>query len=168
ADLHKYGYTAKGASTLFFRDEAAFRHMRYAFDNWPRGQYMTNTLVGTRAGGAIAAAWAVMNYLGKEGYLRVTQRILDTRQAFEDGLTGLGMTIWGRPELPIFAWGSESRDIGAIGRALGQRGWLVGYLNEPPGIHLMLNMTHEAVINQYLADVAAVLEEIRQAPAAQG
>jgi sphinganine-1-phosphate aldolase len=160
ADLHKYGYTAKGASTLFFRDEAAFRYMRYAFDNWPRGQYMTNTLVGTRAGGAIAAAWAVMNYLGQDGYLRVTQRLLDTRQAFEDGLTKLGMSIWGRPELSIFAWGSATCDIGAIGQGLSRRGWLVGYLNEPKGIHLMLNMTHEAVVDQYLADVAAALEEL--------
>lgn len=167
ADLHKYGYTAKGASTLFFRDEASFGHMRYAFDNWPRGQYMTNTLVGTRAGGAIAAAWAVMNYLGQEGYLRVTQRLLDTRQAFEDGLTKLGMSIWGRPELSIFAWGSASHDIGAIGQGLSRRGWLVGYLNEPKGIHLMLNMTHEAVVDQYVADVAAVLEELGRAPAAQ-
>jgi len=52
ADLHKYGYTAKDASTLYFRDADGFAGMGWYFDNWPRGQYFTNTLVGTRAGGA--------------------------------------------------------------------------------------------------------------------
>ena len=51
-----------------------------------------------------------------------------------------------------------------IGQGLARRGWLVGYLNEPKGIHLMLNMTHEAVVDQYLGDVAAVLEELSGAP----
>ncbi len=158
ADLHKYGYTAKGASTLFFRDADAFGFMAYDFDNWPRGRYLTNTLVGTRAGGAIAAAWAVMNYLGEAGYLRVTERILATRRAYEDGLIRLGLKVWGRPELGILAYGSERHDIQAIGERLASKGWLVGYLTEPMGIHLMLNLTHEPVVDAYLADVAWAME----------
>lgn len=159
ADLHKYGYTAKGASTLFFADPEAFALMGYYFDDWPRGQYFTHTLVGTRAGGAIAAAWAVMNYLGHAGYLRVTERVLATRRAMQQGLDALGLPTLGRPELSIFAFGSPARDMGAIGRGLGARGWTVGYVKNPDGIHHMLNLTHEPVVGQYLGDVAAVLED---------
>jgi glutamate/tyrosine decarboxylase-like PLP-dependent enzyme len=159
ADLHKYGYTAKGASTLFFADPEAFALMGYYFDDWPRGQYFTHTLVGTRAGGAIAAAWAVMNYLGHAGYLRVTERVLATRRAMQQGLDALGLPTLGRPELSIFAFGSPERDMGAIGRGLGARGWTVGYVKNPDGIHHMLNLTHEPVVGQYLGDVAAVLED---------
>jgi glutamate/tyrosine decarboxylase-like PLP-dependent enzyme len=159
ADLHKYGYTAKGASTLFFADPESFALMGYYFDDWPRGQYFTHTLVGTRAGGAIAAAWAVMNYLGHEGYLRVTERVLATRRAMQQGLDTLGLPTLGRPELSIFAFGSPTRDMGAIGRGLGERGWTVGYVQQPAGIHHMLNLTHEPVVGQYLADVAAVLQD---------
>ncbi len=158
ADLHKYGYTAKGASTLFFADPEAFALMGYFFDNWPRGQYFTHTLVGTRAGGAIAAAWAVMNYLGKDGYLRVTQRVLATRRAMQTGLDALGLPTFGRPELSIFAFGSPSRDMAAVGKGMTARGWTVGYVNDPPGIHHMLNLTHEPVVGQYLSDMKAVLE----------
>jgi glutamate/tyrosine decarboxylase-like PLP-dependent enzyme len=159
ADLHKYGYTAKGASTLFFADPESFALMGYYFDDWPRGQYFTHTLVGTRAGGAIAAAWAVMNYLGHEGYLRVTERVLATRRAMQQGLDALGLPTLGRPELSIFAFGSPTRDMGAIGRGLTERGWTVGYVQQPAGIHHMLNLTHEPVVGQYLADVAAVLQD---------
>jgi len=159
ADLHKYGYAAKGASTLFFADAESFAGMSYYFDNWPRGQYMTNTLVGTRAGGAIAAAWAVMNYLGEEGYLRVTRRVLDTRKAYEAGVEALGFRTLGRPELSILAFGSSSHDIAAVGRAMVRRGWMTGHVKNPPGLHLMLNLTHEPVVGEYLADLAASVQE---------
>jgi glutamate/tyrosine decarboxylase-like PLP-dependent enzyme len=159
ADLHKYGYAAKGASTLFFADPESFSHMAWGFDNWPRGQYMTNTLVGTRAGGAIASAWAVMNYLGEEGYLRITERVLATRRAIEAGVQKLGMHTLGRPELSIVAYGSKAHDVGLVGQGLLARGWLTGYVKEPAGIHLMLNLTHEPVVGQYLDDLAAAIAE---------
>ena len=165
ADLHKYGYAAKGASTLFFADAASFAHMAWSFDDWPRGQYMTNTLVGTRAGGAIAAAWAVMNYLGEAGYLRITGRVLATRRALEAGLKPLGFHVLGRPELSILAFGSESHDIAAVGKAMTARGWLTGFVKEPAGIHQMLNLTHEPVVGRYLADLAESVDEAQRAGA---
>ena len=165
ADLHKYGYAAKGASTLFFADAASFAHMAWSFDGWPRGQYMTNTLVGTRAGGAIAAAWAVMNFLGEAGYLRITERVLATRRAYEAGVEALGFEVMGRPELSILAFGSPVHDIAAVGKAMTARGWLTGFVKEPAGIHLMLNLTHEPVVARYLADLAAAVEEAERSGA---
>ena len=159
ADLHKYGYAAKGASTVFFADEASYARMAWAFDDWPRGAYKTDTLVGTRAGGAIAAAWAVMRYLGVDGYLEKTRRVLATREAYERGVGSLGFRVLGRPELSILAYGSDTHDIAAVGRGLLARGWLTGYVKEPSGIHLMLNLTHEPVVDRYVADLAAAVEE---------
>ncbi len=160
ADLHKYGYAAKGASTVFFRDAESFAGTGWHFDNWPRGVYFTNTLVGTRAGGAIAAAWAVMNYLGEEGYRRVAQRVIHTRQVLQEGVAELGLKTFGDPRLSILAFGSPQRDIAALGKGLSERGWVVGYVTEPPGIHHMLNLTHEPVAERYLSDVADVLREL--------
>jgi sphinganine-1-phosphate aldolase len=164
ADLHKYGYTAKGASTVLYRDRESFAFQAYEFDDWPRGKYATQTLVGTRAGGAIAAAWAVMNYLGESGYMRITERVLATRRAIEDGVRGLGFEVWGKPELSILAYGSARDDIFAVADRLGDRGWFVGRLAEPRGIHLMLNLTHEPVVADYLADLAAARDQARTAP----
>jgi sphinganine-1-phosphate aldolase len=162
ADLHKYGYTAKGASTLFFRDAESFAGMGWYFDQWPRGQYFTNTLVGTRAGGAIAAAWAVMRYLGQSGYRRIAERVLATRQAYQDGAAALGLPTIGDPTLSIVAYGSPEHDIAGIGAGLARRGWVVGNVTEPAGFHHMLNLTHEPVVGQYLADLA---DAMREAPA---
>jgi glutamate/tyrosine decarboxylase-like PLP-dependent enzyme len=159
ADLHKYGYTAKGASTLFFRDADGFAHMGWYFDGWPRGQYFTNTLVGTRAGGAIAAAWAVMRYLGEDGYRRIARRVLDTREALQRGVAALGLQVYGDPRLSILSYGSPDVDIGAVGAGLGARGWVVGHVTDPPGLHHMLNLTHEPVVDRYLADLGEAMRE---------
>src|SRR5215510_11565000 len=67
-DLHKYGYASKGASTVFFRSGALRDYMTFDAGPWPLGRMVTPTLAGTRPGGAIAAAWAVMNFLGVDGY----------------------------------------------------------------------------------------------------
>ncbi len=163
ADLHKYGYAAKGASTLFFRDAASFAGMGWAFDNWPRGGYFTHTLVGTRAGGAIAAAWAVMQYLGVDGYKRITQRVLATRQAMSEGAATLGLPTFGDPQLCILAFGSPEHDIAAIGAGLHARGWVAGFSKEPPGIHHMLNLTHEPVLGRYLSDLSDAMDDVRKA-----
>jgi len=163
ADLHKYGYTAKGASAVLYRDPAAFSYQKYEFSNWPRGLYATQTLVGTRPGGAIAAAWAVMNYLGAEGYCDRTRRILAVRARLQEGVERLGLEVWGRPQLCIMSYGSRTFDIFAIAERLAQRGWFVGRLVDPPGIHLMLNLTHEQAVEEYLADLAWATEAVASA-----
>ena len=163
ADCHKYGFAAKGASAVMFRDPDAWRHLAYRFENWPRGVYHTQTFVGTRPGGAIAAAWAVMRFLGEAGYLNVTQRILAVREAIERGVTGLGCRVVGRPQLGITAYTHESLDIFAIGDALGRRGWFVSRLAEPRGLHLMLNLLHEPVVERYLLDLEAAIAEVQTA-----
>ncbi len=170
ADLHKYGYTAKGASTVLYRDEAAFSYQKYEFSNWPRGLYSTQTLVGTRAGGAIAAAWAVMNYLGHEGYCDRTSRVLAVRARLEEGARKLGLEVWGRPQLSILSYGSRKFDIFAVAEHMTERGWFVGRLVDPPGIHLMLNLTHEPAVDAYLADLAWAVDVVassREVAAAQ-
>ena len=76
ADLHKFGYTAKGASAILSRDPDIFQYQVFDFGppKRPQGYYVTPTIAGSRPGGAVAAAWAVMRYLGEEGYLRPGRR----------------------------------------------------------------------------------------------
>ncbi len=72
-DLHKYGYTAKGASVIVHRSKELRRHQTFVTQNWLGGTYGSSGVLGTKSGGAMAAAWAVMNHLGEDGYLRLTR-----------------------------------------------------------------------------------------------
>lgn len=169
ADLHKYGFTAKGASTVLYVDEGRQLFQAYEFDRWPRGRYFTHNFTGTRPGGAIAAAWAVMNYLGEDGYLDINRRILATRERIRAGVEALGMQVWGEPAMGVFAYGGPEVDMFALGAELSKDGWLVGHLREPPGIHLMLTLAHEPIVDEYLAavgrGVAACATSVTRAPA---
>ena len=101
ADLHKSGYAAKGASVILYRDAEREAAGRYEFNDWPTGLYAVPTFVGTRPGGAIAAAWAVMHFLGAEGYRRIAAVVMEARERLVAGLERAGLHVWGKPDL----WG---------------------------------------------------------------
>lgn len=163
ADLHKSGYTAKGASVLLFRSADHQAAGRYEFDDWPTGLYRTDTFTGTRPGGAIAAAWAVMHHLGEAGYLRIARTVMDARARLETGLAaiGHGLRVWGEPELWAVGYGAEGSDILAVADEMTARGWSVGRIRQPPGIHLMITPVHAPIIDEYLVDLEASLAVAR-------
>jgi glutamate/tyrosine decarboxylase-like PLP-dependent enzyme len=161
ADLHKYGYAAKGASTVFHRSEEQWRHQIFSFDDWPAGGMTTPTLAGTRPGGAIASAWAVLNYLGVEGYREKARLVCETRAKLAGAIAAMdGMCVHGEPQLGLFAYGSTRVDPFAVWGRLVRRGWFSGLTTEPRGIHQMLSPAHAGVADEYLADLRAALAEV--------
>lgn len=164
ADLHKYGFTAKGASTILFRDGDLQKYQPFVSTGWAKGKYQTPNLCGTRPGGAIAAAWAVMTYLGEEGYLGIQDRIMKLRDRYIRGIEAIeGFGVYGAPHLGIVSFGSATVDAHAVADILAERGWYPSLLAEPKGIHLMLNLAHEPVVDEYLSDLRAAAERARHA-----
>ena len=103
-------------------------------------------------------------YFGSiKGYKRITQRVLATREAISEGAASLGLPTFGDPQLCILAYGSPEHDIAAIGAGLNARGWVAGFSKEPPGIHHMLNLTHEPVVGRYLSDLSDAMDDVRKA-----
>lgn len=165
ADLHKYGYCAKGASTVLFRSEELRAHMAFDTNDWPGGRMITPTLAGTRPGGAIAAAWAVMTYLGVEGYREKQGLVVATREKIEAGVKALGFEIIGRPQLGLMGYTHPDRDMFAIWGKLNERGWFTSVVTKPRGIHLMLSPKHAEVADTYLDDLAWATKQVRGANA---
>jgi sphinganine-1-phosphate aldolase len=163
ADLHKYGYCAKGASTVFFRTAALQAHMIFDMKDWPGGRMVTPTLAGTRPGGAISAAWAVMNFLGVEGYRAKQGAVTATRERIEVGVRALGFTVLGTPQLGLVAFSHPDVNNLAIWSKLRERGWFTNMTTEPMGLHLMLSPFHAEVADVYLTDLAWALGEVRGA-----
>lgn len=152
ADLHKYGFCAKGASTVLFRSAGLKKHMTFDFRDWPGGRMVTPTLAGTRPGGAIAAAWAVMNYLGVAGYRERHRQVTDARAVIEAGVRARGFEVVGAPQLGLIAYhGMPSAT--ALWAKMRERGWFTSTTSEPPGLHLMLSPVHLSVAQTYLDDL---------------
>lgn len=167
ADLHKYGYAAKGASTVLFRSAELYKHMPFDLACWSGAPMKTPTLAGTRPGGAISAAWAIMNYLGEGGYRRLQGRVCDTRQRMEDGVKALGFEVLGHPMLGLIAFRHPDHHAFAIYGEMYKRGWFTSATKEPPSLHLMLSPEHANYVDDYLRDLKASLDTVAGASAAK-
>ena len=89
ADIHKYGYTFKGASIVLYRSRELLQHQFFWYDDWPGGLYASGTTAGTRSAAPIAGAWAAINHLGVDGYLRLAQIVRDTSERFQAGINAI-------------------------------------------------------------------------------
>jgi sphinganine-1-phosphate aldolase len=158
-DLHKYGYASKGASTVFFRTEAMKEHMTFDAGPWPMGRMITPTLAGTRPGGAIAAAWAVMHFLGVEGYREKQRMVTQAREKVEAGVKRLGFRVLGHPQLGIVSFAHEKADVFALLAKLHHKGWITAANIDPKSLHLMLSPVHLKASDDYLRDLEAALSE---------
>ncbi|WP_088153489.1 pyridoxal phosphate-dependent decarboxylase family protein [Achromobacter xylosoxidans] len=165
ADIHKYGFAAKGASLILYRNEIFKQHQRFEFDDWPRGHYETDTFLGTRPASPVASAWAVLNYLGTEGYRGIAKIVADTRNRMIQGIEDIeGLEVL-RPhsELSFVLYRSRdpSVDINAVAQELDKKGWFVGVGVDPVAIHFMVNPVHQSIMERYLDDLRAAVKNVR-------
>lgn len=164
ADIHKHGMAPKGASLLLVADEADRAWHKFESRAWQRGPYAAYTTQGTRPGGAVAAAWATMNHLGEEGYLRCARLIMEAKAIMTAGIAAIpGLEILAPSDLGIFVWRAKdpTLDIGKVAAALDAEGWLVGRQQEPDGIHLHLNPIHREVAADYVEAVSRAVAAAR-------
>ena len=67
ADIHKYGYSSKGASVVVYKTAELRSYQYFAFSSWPGGLFGSPSMAGSRPGGMIAAAWTAMVAMGQTG-----------------------------------------------------------------------------------------------------
>jgi sphinganine-1-phosphate aldolase len=172
-DLHKYAYCAKGASVVLYRNAKLRRHQIYACASWTGYALVNATVQSTKSGGPIAAAWAVMQHVGDDGYLRIAEALLGAKRGLEAAIAATpGLRLLGQPEMPLLAFTSVELDPYAIADELSARGFWVqpqlAFDGIPPSIHLSVtpsNVPHVAEFARALGEsVAAVRAEGRTRP----
>jgi glutamate/tyrosine decarboxylase-like PLP-dependent enzyme len=123
------------------------------------GSWSNDALLTSRPAGAIAASWAVMNFLGEDGYLRLTDSLMKTTRKFLDGIRAIpGLRIMGEPQTSVFAFTADSPDVDIyrVADALDARGWFIRR-RENASIHLVLTPPHAAVADTFLGDLRQVV-----------
>jgi len=164
ADLHKYAYAGKGASCLVWRSIEDLRYQIFVATDFPGGIYASPTLIGTRPGGPIAAAWAALQGMGADGYLALAKRAVDAADALRAGIVAVpGLKLLGRPDATIVSYTSDV-DVYALADRLEARGWSVDRQHRPSSIHLTVTANHAPIVDSYLADLRACVAEVRANP----
>jgi glutamate/tyrosine decarboxylase-like PLP-dependent enzyme len=162
ADVHKLGYAPKGASVIVYRNRELRSFQTFVFDDWLGGFYASPAMQGSRPGMPMATAWAVMNFLGIEGYRRLTKATLDaTRRLIAGVRTTDGLEILGEPEAHLFALSSASVDVFALGDALERRGgWHLDRQKPPDSLHATVSAGNVPVVDDFLHDLRACVDEV--------
>jgi glutamate/tyrosine decarboxylase-like PLP-dependent enzyme len=171
ADLHKYGYAAKGASVILYRDMSLLKHQFFIATDWPGGIYASPSMPGTRPGGPIAAAWAALRALGEDGYLALAREIIATVDALREGVEAIeGLRVLGAPHATVIAIGSAAPelDIYAVGDAMAERGWPLDRQQHPACLHLSVNAHNRAGVPSFLADLRDACAHVRAHPELAG
>jgi len=167
ADLHKYGFAAKGASTITYRDVSYFKHQLFVSQDWPGGVFASPGLLGTRPGGAYAAAWAALNYFGVDGYRDLAARTAEAIDRLAAGIEAIpGLRLIAQPQGPLIAYGSAEAglDIFVVGDQMQARGWNINRLQFPDGLHAMVTARHLEVVDDYLRDLRESVAVARAHP----
>lgn len=167
ADTHKYGYGAKGASTILYRNMDIMSHQMFVSTEWPGGIFASPGLLGTRPGGAVAAAWAAMQVMGRNGYLTHAETIMNTTRTLIRGINAIdGLRVLGKPEMSIFAYGATEKKLGiyAVGDQMEHLGWHIDRQQKPESLHAMVTPLHEKIAAQYIEDLAACVDRVRANP----
>ena len=167
ADLHKYGFAAKGASTITYRHLELMKHQMFVQADWPGGVFASPALLGTRPGGAYAAAWAALQHFGIDGYRELAARTCEAFERMRAGIEAMPeLRVLGEPSGPLLAYGAATPEVNifAVGDQLDARGWLVNRLQFPDGLHAMITAQHLPVIDDYLRDLRDAVAAVKADP----
>ncbi len=163
ADTHKYGYGLKGTSVLAWRDKSLRKHQYYMLTDWKGGAYASPGLAGSRSGGLIAATWASMMMLGRDGYLERARRIFDAAFAMQAAVRSHPeLRIMGRPTF-CFSFTSGEFDIYHVNDFMKSRGGRFNGQQHPNAIHMCVTgpQTRPGLVEEFATDLDAAVAYAR-------
>ena len=170
ADTHKYGYAPKGSSVVLYSSKKWIQYQYFVSPDWQGGIYATPMFAGSRSGAIVAACWATMVHIGRQGYIERTKKIISTARFIEEALRRIPhIFVFGKPEMSVIGFGSLDFDIFHLSSALVQRGWNLNSLQFPASIHICCTLPHTqpGVAEALVRDVEESVCEIMKVPTAK-
>jgi glutamate/tyrosine decarboxylase-like PLP-dependent enzyme len=163
-DLHKFGYTSKGASVIMYASKHLRSYQGFVTSDWLGGMYGSSGVLGTKSGGSMASAWAVMHFLGDDGYLRLTRQAREaTLQLASIIRNSPELVLRAEPESTLLCFGAQdpnSLNIFAVADELSKRGWYVDRQTPPDSLHCTVNAIHHDKIDWFAKDLRNSVETV--------
>jgi glutamate/tyrosine decarboxylase-like PLP-dependent enzyme len=126
--------------------------------------YGSSGILGTKSGGPIASAWAVLRFLGEDGYRTVARSARDSALKIAAHIDAHPLlTLRAQPDSTLLCFGTSDpkrHDVFALAELLIERGWFMDRQTPPASIHLTVHAGHEARIDEFLTDLDECLLEI--------
>lgn len=181
ADLHKFGYAPKGASVLLHRGLDRHRAQYFATTRWPGYPVVNPTVLGSKSAGALAAAWAIVQALGRSGLAALADSCARSTRTLIASIASIeGLRVVGDPVGPLLAVATDESvppsqrvDPHHWADRVRERGWMLqpqpgfaqpGGIRLPHTTHLTVTPVTERAIPELTAALVAAADEVRGMP----
>jgi len=165
-DLHKYGYAAKGCSVIMYRSRDIRKYQIFACTDTTAYTLINPTVLSTKSGGPYAGAWAVLNFLGEDGYTRILKTVQDATQKLINGINAIPeLRVLGEPAMSMFSFASDSLNVYQLADEMGKRGWyLQGQFSTPltpRNLHISVSFGNAHNADSLLADLRECVKIVK-------
>jgi glutamate/tyrosine decarboxylase-like PLP-dependent enzyme len=151
-------------SVILYRTHELARKQIFATTDRLGGFYASTAMAGTRPAGPIAAAWAALMHIGRDGYLELTRTAHDAALALRQGIEAIdGMGVRGDPAATVMAFGAidpTQLDIFAVGEVLATQGWYLDRQQRPDSLHATVHAGSAATVGQLVIDLGQAIESV--------
>jgi glutamate/tyrosine decarboxylase-like PLP-dependent enzyme len=165
-DFHKYAFAPKGSSVIMYRNKELRRYQIFACSEWAGYPLVNPTVQSSRSGGALAATWAVLNFMGYQGYLETARRLKNAADKVTNGVKQIpDLNILGSPVMCLIAVSSDKVNIFQLIDTLRARGWYhqaqLKRGNIPASLHLTIVPPNTEHIDKWLQDLKECVDATR-------
>ena len=162
-DVHKYGYALKGSSVLLFQNPEMKNYSNYINISWPSYIFVNTSILSSRSVGPMASAWAVISYLGMDGYLNLTKKVLSARDFIYREMNKLGFRTTSPIESSILSLYNNDIDLFNFVVQMHKRSWYIEIQKSIPelvpyNLHMTLTPIHDDVSKSFIKDVKETLK----------
>jgi len=165
-DFHKYAFAAKGASVVLYHNKELRKHQIYTCAQWTGYTVVNPTIQSTKSAGPLAAAWAVLHFIGDDGYLEIARQVMDAARRIADAIDEMDdLRLLGRPEMNLVAFTSDTVSVFHIIDEMKARAWYVqpqlDFRGSKENIHLSINPASVKWVDALLADLRVCVERAK-------
>jgi glutamate/tyrosine decarboxylase-like PLP-dependent enzyme len=169
-DLHKYGYAAKGCSVIMYRSKDIRKYQIFACTDTTAYTLINPTVLSTKSGGPMAGAWAILNFLGEEGYKKIIKEVQEATRKLIDGINAIeGLQVLGEPAMCMFSFKSDVINVYQLADEMNKRGWyLQGQFSTPltpRNLHISVNHGTIHNVDALLRDLRDCVDVVKAKPA---
>jgi len=162
-DLHKYAFAPKGVSVLLQRNRELRDAQYYACARWSGYGIVNPTTLGSKSVAALGAAWALLRFVGRDGYRQFAKSMWDATTKLVQAVSAIDdLRVVGSPDMGLVALATTNGDIFELADRLTARGWHVqptyAFGNSPAHIHLTIDPGNAANMDGFIGDLRASME----------
>ncbi|MFX0035286.1 MAG: tyrosine decarboxylase MfnA [Candidatus Hermodarchaeota archaeon] len=164
ADPHKMGLGIIPSGGFFLKDPSILKKIGFEIPYLAGGNFKHFHIVGTRSGGTVIAFWAILNFLGVNGFLKIVNRCMENTKYLTNQIYEIrGIKLATNPITNVVGITTENgQSICKIDEELRKRNWMLGKFEDFNLIRLVL-MPHveKSQIEYFIKDLKKILKKLK-------